>query len=443
MPNFTFLRAAQRALVVVLALIFSASAPVTALAQQTVTPSARVSSNVVVRAAPSTNSPALDRLIPGAVLPLIDDAPGWRRVRLPDGQEGFVSKAWTNLSGVRLVTSGKSFKVHVIDVGTGLAVFVEGEDFALLYDAGSQDDLGAGSRNRVVAYIKAVRPDLRVLNHVILSHPHKDHLELMPDVFDAFQVDNVWASGRVHETAGYCRFLQKVVTEGTVYHDAIASNVVRMVTFKSHCPGGVRLTQGPMMTAEPVKLGEQAQMTMLYRDAHPYDDPNGNSVVARLDLGAERILLAGDAEASDRPPPTADKVTRRLMLTTPPRPNSIEGQLIARSRAALAADVLVVGHHGSLTSSRTAFLDAVGAKIFVISSGPHLYQSVLLPDPEVVELLQARGALFQTDLDDDKCRKDPAKPGADADGRPGGCNNVLITISPTAPLAIAYVKPVD
>lgn len=28
------------------------------------------------------------------------------------------------------------------------------------------------------------------------------------------------------------------------------------------------------------------------------------------------------------------------------------------------------GHHGSLTSSRTAFLDAVGAKIFVTSSGP-------------------------------------------------------------------------
>ena len=48
-----------------------------------------------------------------------------------------------------------------------LAIFVEGADFSLLYDAGSNDDFARGAppaparaTNRVVAYLRAVRPDL-------------------------------------------------------------------------------------------------------------------------------------------------------------------------------------------------------------------------------------------------------------------------------------------
>lgn len=166
----------------------------------------------------------------------------------------------------------------MIDVGTGLAVFVEGADFALLYDAGSQDDLAQREGNRVVAYLRAVRPDLRRLDHVILSHPHKDHLELMPDVFDAFEVANVWESGRVNRTAGYCKFLTKVVAEGAVYHDAIASNGSRTVTFSgSTCKGSVVLTQGPMMTAAPVSLNDGAGQHGVHRRPSPGADASFRS----------------------------------------------------------------------------------------------------------------------------------------------------------------------
>lgn len=410
-------------------------APAASRAQETVTPSDRVTRNVVVRAEPSTSAAAVDRMLPGAILPLVGDVPGWYRVQLPDGQQGFVSKAWTDLSSGRLTAAapGRAFKIHVIDVGTGLAIFVEGQDFALLYDAGSQDDLAQGPGNRVVAYIRAVRPDLKRLDHVILSHPHKDHLELTPDVFDAFQVANVWESGRVNKTAGYCKFLKKVVSEGAIYHDAIASNATRTVTFSgSSCKGPVTVTEGPMMTAAPVVLGAQAQMSQLYRDAQAYPDPNGNSVVTRLDLGDKRILLAGDAEGGEREPPS-----------TAPQANSIEARLLACCKPELAADVLVVGHHGSLTSSRNAFIDAVGAKIFVISSGPFPYKSVTLPDKEIVQALEARGQVYRTDLKDADCGADPAKPGPDTDESPGGCSNVLITITSHQAIAVAYAKPVD
>lgn len=186
------------------------------------------------------------------------------------------------------------------------------------------------------------------------------------------------------------------------------------------------------MTASPVPLGAGAQMTILYRDAGPHPDPNENTVVVRLDLGGKRILLAGDAEAGDRDAPTSA-----------PKPQSIEGQLLSCCAADLRANVLVVGHHGSLTSSRTVFLAAVGASTFIISSGPHPYSSVVLPDAAVVAELQARGTLFRTDVNDTQCGASPAKIGPDSDESPGGCSNVVVTVAPDGSLTTVYANIAD
>lgn len=213
-------------------LLFSTSSPAVAMAPATaplataqdapaatgdIAPSERVSTAVLVREGPSTDTAILARLRPGDRARLIGEVPGWYRVALPGGTTGYVSKAWTIPLGpgaaAEPLVPDRRYKVHVIDVGTGLAVLVEGKDFALLYDAGSQDDLHDGDENRVVAYIRAARPDLRRLDHVILSHPHKDHLQLMPAVFDNFQVANVWESGRVNKTDGYCHFLKAAMAE--------------------------------------------------------------------------------------------------------------------------------------------------------------------------------------------------------------------------------------
>lgn len=193
----------SRLLAALLALLLPlVSVPVSA---QDVAPSQRVQRAVVVRSGPSTGSAPVGRLAPGESATLEESVPGWYRVRLPDGRVGFVSRAWTVVTGgpAAMAASTGETRVHVIDVGTGLAVFVEGPGFTMLYDAGSQDDLAAGASNRVVAYIRAARPGLAAIDHVVLSHPHKDHLELMPDVFAAFQVRNVWDSGAVNRTVGY------------------------------------------------------------------------------------------------------------------------------------------------------------------------------------------------------------------------------------------------
>jgi len=353
-------------------------------------------------------------------------------VMMPDGAEAAPPAAGT-------------FRVHAIDVGTGLSIFVEGHDFALLYDAGSNDDGARGAGNRVLAYLRAVRPDLAVIDHLILSHPHEDHDAMIDDVLTAYQVRNVWDSGSLNNTCAYHAFLDAVAAEpGVAYHDALGSGGTHDATFTASsraCHGAVRTATARVPRGSRIApgvatpLGAGARMTILHAEGNARSNHlNDASVVTRLDLGTRHILLMGDAggENEVRNPPS-----------TPARPDSVEGELLANFRMALAADVLIVGHHGSMTSSRVNFLDAVGARDFVISVGPKLYSGTRLPDAAVVSELTRRGTVWRTDLNDDTCGTNPRKIGPDNDGKPGGCDNVLIVIDAAGAVSRAYNRIAD
>ena len=334
-----------------------------------------------------------------------------------------------------------NFVVHAIDVGTGLAVFVEGCDFTLLYDAGSNDDLARGPGNRVVAYLRALRPSLQAIDHLVLSHPHRDHSELMPDVLAAYQVGNVWDSGALNRICSYRALLAAVAAEpGAVYRNAQGDGGTHEAAFNAQTcygrglpaetirvPRGRRIAEGV-----PIPLGAGASMTFLRADGSSHSSFNENSLVVRVDLGPRRLLLPGDAEAGGRRAPS-----------TPPAPDSIEGELIACCAAELRSDILVAGHHGSTTSSRTAFLDAVGATQYVVSAGPTRYGSVTLPDAAVVDELGRRGTVWRTDANDAACRTSPAKIGPDNDGRPGGCDNVTMVIRADGAIVAGYHRVAD
>jgi hypothetical protein len=123
---------------------------------------------------------------------------------------------------------------------------------------------------------------------------------------------------------------------------------------------------------------------------------------------------------------------------TAPDAGSIEEALLACCTSELAANIMVVGHHGSKTSSRAALIDAVGASTFIVSSGPTKYGTVTLPDHEVIAELTAHGQIFRTDLNDGSCPTNAVKIGPTTDGRAGGCDNVRIVVGPSGPPAIAY-----
>ena len=166
-----------RKLLLLFALVVVSSS--TALADDVV-PTSEVTNRVVVRAGPSSQTADVGSLRLGEKAELLGSVPSWYRIRLANGTEGFVAKRWTRVDSVAApALAPTSFTIDAVDVGTGLGILVRGPDFTLMYDAGSNDDLALGDKNRMLAYIKAVAPALTTINHVILSHPHRDHVQLM------------------------------------------------------------------------------------------------------------------------------------------------------------------------------------------------------------------------------------------------------------------------
>jgi len=330
------------------------------------------------------------------------------------------------------------FRLHLIDIGTGLAILVEGADFKLLFDAGSADDKKTnskqGSRSRLVAYLNAAlgrlnQPHCRslgdvdvpssskapVLDFVFLSHPHEDHLSQLLPVLQCFAVKSLWEPGIVHKTTGYQQFRQFMQDEKSIsYHTAVKQPCPRGLRASSHCSKQFQI-------GDDIQLGQQASAKVLHVGTKPSHHPNLYSVVLKLQLGATSVLLTGDAESG-----------ARAQWHGPA--GATEKFLLENFKAELPADILQVGHHGSITSSRQPFLQAINPKLALISAGPKKYGSVVLPDQAVVDALSKQGVqIYRTDLHDQKDCPVADKIGANDAGNPGGCDNFIIQINPATP----------
>lgn len=106
-----------------------------------------------------------------------------------------------------------------------------------------------------------------------------------------------------------------------------------------------------------------------------YDDPNNTSIVLRVDYGETSFLFTGDME------------------------RTAEEDLLDAD-AALEADVLKAGHHGSDTSSSYPFLRAVDPEAVVISVGED--NTYGHPDEAALSRFRDLGAaVYRTDLQGD------------------------------------------
>jgi competence protein ComEC len=227
--------------------------------------------------------------------------------------------------------------ITALDVGQGLAVVVRTANRTLLYDAGPAYGPEADSGGRIVVPLLrgAGIPSVDLL---VLSHEDVDHLGGALSLLETLEVQ------------------------------ALASALPRGHPLNALVPMAGRCAAGRRWEWDGVR----------FEFLHPQPGwesarRNNQSCVLRVDAGGASMLLTGDIERAAE-------------------------EYLARKTVALGADVLLVPHHGSRTSSSDEFIAAVAPRWAVVPAG---YRNRFgHPAREVLERYARAGAsVLRTDLD--------------------------------------------
>ena len=206
-------------------------------------------------------------------------------------------------------------RMTVLDVGQGLAVLVATAHHTLVYDTGPRfsDTADAGARI-VVPFLRAA--GVARVDALVVSHADNDHSGGALSLLRALSVTRLISSLPLdHPIIAHAR------------RDARPTRCVEGMWWEWD---GVTFT---VLHPHPADYAQSARKS------------NDLSCVLRIESAGGSVLLTGDIEAA------------------------AELELLQRSPAVLMSDVLVVPHHGSRTSSTTAFVAAVAPRMAIIAAG--------------------------------------------------------------------------
>lgn len=232
----------------------------------------------------------------------------------------------------------------VLNIGQGDALFIEGPTgIQVLVDAGPNTGAVLRELSKVMSFGD------RTIDAVVETHPDADHMGGLLDVFERYRVG-------------------AFITPGIIKHNTTTDALDRNVD-KEHSK--IYVARAGMV----IDLGGGAHLDILYPDTDVSgweNKTNDGSIVARLVYGSTTAMLTGDAAFET------------------------EDHLLAIASSTLSADILKVGHHGSKTSTGSAFIQAVHPKLALISVGAgNTYGH---PTQETLGRLQAAGVpVWRTD----------------------------------------------
>ncbi|MGB9965945.1 lamin tail domain-containing protein [Halobacterium hubeiense] len=221
----------------------------------------------------------------------------------------------------QVATPNGTLSVHFLNVGQGSSALVVGpDDETMLVDTGDWSDDG----EVVLDYLQ--EQNIERVDYLVTSHADADHIGGHEAVIDYFET----------EAAGV----------GAAYDPGVASSSQTYREYLDAVEGhDVPLFQ--TRAGDEIPLGGDAiDVDVLGPPADRLagGDRNENSVVLRVAFGESTFLLPGDVEEAG------------------------EQYLVEEYGAGVNATVLSAGHHGSASSSTSAFLDVVTPRVAVISS---------------------------------------------------------------------------
>ena len=233
--------------------------------------------------------------------------------------------------------SAAEMKVHFMDVGQGDAIFIEAPSKKILIDGGNRD-------STVVDYLKD--HDVDMLDLVICTHPHADHIGGLISVFESIPVKEVIDPGVVHTTKTFEDYLTLIDEKDIKY------TVGRAGMSQDFGDGAVMFIVHPLLVNN-LNL-------------------NDASIVVRMTFGQVVFLFSGDVERYG------------------------EDQILTKGYD-LKSTILKVGHHGSNSGTTSSFLEAVSPEVAMIMVGkgnryghPH--------DETLMRLANTKIDIYRTDI---------------------------------------------
>ncbi len=236
------------------------------------------------------------------------------------------------------------FELLAADVGQGTAVLLRTRRHLLLFDTGPAYSPEADAGGRVLLPLLRARGETQ-MDVLMLSHRDSDHVGGAASVLAGVPVRQLASS-----LANDHPLLANADSRGVPHQRCLAGQAWQW--------DGVRFE-----VLHPTQA-----------DYASASKPNALSCVLRVQGSSASALLTGDIEAAQ------------------------EAALLQRSPDALRADVLLVPHHGSRTSSTSGFIAAVAPRVAVVQAA---YRSRFgHPAPDVVARYEGQGVRV---LRSDRC----------------------------------------
>ena len=244
------------------------------------------------------------------------------------------------LTAVRQWYRSADAVVAALDVGQGTCVCVLSGDTTLMFDCGGQNTLENAGETAAVWLEGAGRNRVDTL---VLSHLHEDHANGVSMLLEMLPVRRIILSPDADADAELLPEIQQAA-------EAHGTELVLLQADSSFREGNITV-----QLFSPPDSGEE----------------NERCIISLVSVGDYDLLYTGDS------------------------PKRAELQLI-QTHSLPDTELLVVGHHGSDTSTDPAFLDAVRAEQAVISVGRN--NSYGHPSRQVLARLQSRGMkIYRTD----------------------------------------------